>query len=63
MCSCCGKGGHVKERCQYKKVRCYKCYQIGHLLFVCTKGGKNAKEKGGGKQEEHIVYFCQDKED
>ena len=23
-CSCCGKGGHVKESCGYKKVKCYK---------------------------------------
>ena len=36
-CSCCGKEGHVKESCQYKKVKCYKYDQKGSLLFACTK--------------------------
>ena len=54
----------MKESCKNKKVKCYKCGQIRHLLFVCSKGEKegkegreNAREKEGGKQG-HMAYYC-----
>ena len=57
------KGGHVKDSFRYKE-KCFKCIQIGHLLFVSPKGesegenrGRNAKEKERGKPAKH-VYYC-----
>ena len=39
----CGKVEHVKDRCRYKKVKCFKYNQIGHLLFVSPKGENERK--------------------
>ena len=50
-CSGCGKGGDVKESYRYEKVKCYKCDQIGHLLFVCTKG---ESEEGMQRKKEEV---------
>ena len=67
-CSCCEKRD-VKECCQYRKVKCCKCDQKGHFSFACTegesegeKGRRNVRDKGGDNPEEHVMYYCLEKE-
>ena len=47
----------MKESWRYKKVKRYKCGQIGHPSFVCYKEEKRRCQDEEGKQE-HVVYYC-----
>ena len=46
----------MKESWRYKKVKCYKCGQIGHPSFVCYKEEKRCQDEEG--KQEHVVYYC-----
>ena len=53
-CYCCGKKGHLKEECQYKKKHgsvCFNCKKPNHKKFQCRKEGGGAfrpVQTGGG---------------
>ena len=35
QCSCCGKRGHVQEKCRFKDYKCHTCGAQGHLQKMC----------------------------
>lgn len=45
-CLCCGKIGHAKEQCFFRKQKCNICGRLGHLKAVCkAKGQEKAFSK------------------
>ena len=52
-CACCGKAGHEKARCRFRKGKCSNCGKTGHLRAMCRlrerSAGKSSPSSSSGK--------------
>uniref|UniRef100_A0A0K0FHM8 RNA-directed DNA polymerase n=1 Tax=Strongyloides venezuelensis TaxID=75913 RepID=A0A0K0FHM8_STRVS len=62
-CLCCGRVGHLRDRCRFKDKECHNCGKRGHLKFICKAANKkssmgNVEVDYGteGEEEEEELY-------
>jgi len=44
-CVCCGRSGHSKEKCFYKRQSCHTCGKVGHTKAVCRSKKREVTHK------------------
>ena len=47
-CFCCGRSGHVRNRCRLRHCKCFVCGGDGHVAKVCPQNQEN--DPGSGRQ-------------
>ena len=47
-CHCCGRAGHVRNRCRVNRCRCFVCGGEGHIAKVCPER-QQGNEQGSGR--------------
>ena len=47
-CFCCGRAGHVRNRCRLRNCKCFVCGGDGHVAKVCPQSPENGP--GSGRQ-------------
>ena len=52
VCRRCGKGPHSPDVCRYKKYRCKKCKQVGHLKVMCKNATKYVSQEDPNDDQE-----------
>ena len=56
VCYCCGRPGHVRNRCRLRYCKCFVCGDTGHIADVCTQPRHDAPSRqendpGSGRQQ------------